>query len=96
MTNYRVDSARVTQAAGAVQASASAISQEADRMMRQLLDLQGSWEGQGASSFQHVVNDWRATQERVRAALEDIQQALSAVGRNYAEAEASAVKMFTG
>jgi len=96
MTNYRVDSAQVAQAAAAVQASATTISGEVDRMMRQLIDLQNSWQGQGATAFQQVVGDWRTTQERVRAVLSDIEQALAAAGRNYAEAEATAVRMFAG
>ncbi|WP_088289524.1 MULTISPECIES: WXG100 family type VII secretion target [unclassified Kineosporia] len=95
MTQFQVDSAQVAQASAAVHASAAQIGTEVDRMMRNLLDLQGSWRGQASSSFQHVVSDWRATQERVRAVLEEIQQALSTAGRQYAEAEESAVRMFS-
>jgi 6 kDa early secretory antigenic target len=95
MTRFEVDSAAVAQAGAAVQASAGQISTEVDRMTRHLIDLQNSWKGQAASSFQHVVTDWRATQERVRMALEEIQRALSAVGQQYAQAEDTAVRMFT-
>jgi 6 kDa early secretory antigenic target len=95
MTQFQVDSAQVAQASAAVHASAAQIGTEVDRMMRNLLDLQGSWRGQASSSFQHVVSDWRATQERVRAVLEEIQLALSTAGRQYAEAEESAVRMFS-
>ncbi len=96
MTRFEVDSAQVTQASTAVQASAQQIGAEVDRMMRHLLDLQAGWQGQAATSFQHVVTEWRATQERVRSTLEEIQAALAAAGRQYAEVEASAVRMFTG
>jgi WXG100 family type VII secretion target len=95
MSQFQVDSAQVAQASAAVHASAAQIGTEVDRMMRNLLDLQGSWRGQASSSFQHVVSDWRATQERVRAVLEEIQQALTTAGRQYAEAEESAVRMFS-
>ena len=95
MSQFQVDSAQVAQASAAVHASAAQIGTEVDRMMRNLLDLQGSWQGQASSSFQHVVSDWRATQERVRAVLEEIQQALATAGRQYAEAEESAVRMFS-
>ena len=96
MTRFEVDSAQVAQASGAVRASAQRIGTEVDQMMRHLLDLQGSWRGQAASSFQQVVADWRATQERVRASLEEIQRALAVAGQNYAEAEEAAARIFAG
>ena len=94
MSRYEVDSAQVAQAAVAVQKSAQQIGTEVDGMMRHLLELQSSWRGQAASSFQHVVTDWRATQERVRASLEEIQRALTVAGQQYAQAEDSAARMF--
>lgn len=94
MSRYEVDSDQVARASAAVQASASHIRTEVDGMMRHLLELQGSWKGQAAASFQHVVTDWRATQERVRAGLEEIQQALALAGQQYAEAELAAARMF--
>ncbi len=94
MTQFQVDSAHVAQASAAVHASAAQIGTEVDRMMRHLLDLQGSWKGQASASFQHVVSDWRATQERVRVVLEEIQQALALAGRQYEEAEDAALRMF--
>lgn len=94
MSRYEVDSAQVAQAATAVQKSAHEIGVEVDGMMRHLLDLQNSWRGQAASSFQHVVGDWRATQERVKASLEQIQKALTVAGQQYAQAEDAAARMF--
>lgn len=94
MSRYEVDSEQVARASGAVQTSAGRISGEVDGMMRHLLDLQNSWKGQAATSFQHVVTDWRATQERVRASLEEIQRALAVAGQQYAQAEDAATRMF--
>ena len=94
MSRYEVDSAQVASASAAVSTSAAQLSAEVDRMMRHLLDLQSSWKGQAASSFQHVVADWRATQERVRASLEEIQRALATAGQQYAQAEEAAARMF--
>ncbi len=91
---YEVDSAAVTAASGAIDASAQQIRAEVDRMMRHLIDLQGTWQGQAATSFQGVVADWRGTQERVRAGLEEIQRALAAAGRQYAEVETATAAMF--
>ncbi|GAA4960755.1 WXG100 family type VII secretion target [Kineococcus glutinatus] len=95
MSRFEVDSALVSQASAAVQGSAAAITGEVDRMMRNLLDLQSSWRGQAATGFQGVVVEWRATQERVRQSLEDIQRALAAAGQQYAEVEAANVRMFS-
>ena len=91
---YEVDSAQVLQAGTAVQASSEQIREEVDRMMRHLLDLQGSWRGQAAMSFQGVVSDWQATQERVRTSVDEIQRALAVAGRQYAEVESATAAMF--
>lgn len=94
MSRFEVDSARVAQASAAVTSSVGSINSEVDRMMRNLLDLQNSWKGQAASQFQHVVTDWRATQERVRQSLEEISHALNAAGQQYAEVEQANARMF--
>jgi WXG100 family type VII secretion target len=96
MTRFDVDSAQVSQASAAVRASAQQIGTEVDGMMRRLLELQSGWHGQAATSFQHVVAEWRITQDRVKQALDEICTALSATGQQYEEAEASAVRMFRG
>ena len=95
MSRFEVDAAQVASASAAVQGSIGSISAEVDAMMRHLLDLQGSWQGQAAASFQGVVAEWRGTQERVRASLEEINRALAAAGQSYAEVEAGAVRMFS-
>lgn len=94
MSRFEVDSAQVQQASAAVRGSSAALAGEVDRMMRHLLDLQSSWKGQASSQFQQVVTDWRATQERVRASLEEINGALAAAGSSYAEVEARNARMF--
>ena len=50
--------------------------------------------GHAASSFQVLVSLWGATLDRVRLALEDGQRALATAGRNYADAEDAAARMF--
>ena len=81
MSRYEVDSAQVLTASAAVQASAGQIGSEVDRMMKHLLELQAGWKGQASASFQSVVTEWRGTQERVRASLEEIQRALAELMR---------------
>ena len=96
MSRYEVDSTQVAAASAAVQTSVQELGGEVDRMMRHLLELQATWKGSAATSFQHVVTDWRATQERVRATLEEIQRALAVAGRQYEDAESAATRMFAG
>ena len=95
MSRFQVDSGAVEGASGAVATSASTIATEVDAMMRHLLDLQGSWQGQASASFQGVVAQWRGTQEQVRASLESIGQALASTGRTYEAAEADALRAFS-
>ena len=96
MSRFEVDSTQVAAASAAVQMSVQELADEVDRMMRRLLELQASWKGSAATSFQHVVTDWRSTQERVRLTLEEIQRALAVAGRQYEDAETAATRMFTG
>ena len=95
MSRFEVDSAQVGTASTAVRGSVATINAEVDRMMRNLLDLQGSWKGQAASQFQVVVEDWRATQDRVRTSLEHISTALAHAASTYAEAEQANARMFS-
>ena len=95
MSRFEVDSAQVSQASGAVKGSIVAISAEVERMMRNLMDLQGSWKGQASDQFQYVVGDWRATQERVRQSLEQINGALMSAAASYAEVEQQNARMFS-
>ena len=95
MSRFEVDSARVAQASGAVAASAGNIAAEVEGMVRHLLDLESCWKGQAASGFQALSAQWRATQDRVRISLEDIQRALEQAGRQYADVEAANARMFS-
>ncbi|GAB2699732.1 WXG100 family type VII secretion target [Thalassiella azotivora] len=94
MSRFEVDSARVAETSTAVKGSIVALSGEVDRMMRHLVDLQGCWKGQAADQFQYVVNDWRATQERVRQSLEQVNTALAAAAAGYADVEQQNLRMF--
>lgn len=95
MSRFQVDSTAVEGASTAVAASASALGAEVDTMMSHLLDLQSTWQGQAAASFQDVVVGWRSTQQQVHASLEQIGQALAVTGRSYEAAEADAVRAFS-
>lgn len=94
MSRFEVDSERVAQSSAQVKQSVGTVTSEVDRMMKNLLDLQNSWKGQAASSFQVVVSDWKGLQERVRQSLEEINLALDTAGQQYAEVEARNTQMF--
>ena len=51
--------------------------------------------GTASVQFQGVVAQWRGTQQQVRASLDSIGQVLGAAGTQYADAEASATRMFS-
>jgi len=95
MSQFQVDSAAVTAASGAVRQSAEQLGAEVTAMMRNLLTLQASWQGQAAVSFQQVIQQWQATQNQVKASLEQIQAALAITGRSYEEAESAAIRAFS-
>jgi 6 kDa early secretory antigenic target len=94
MSRFEVDSARVSETSTAVRGSIVTITAEVDRMMKNLLDLQGSWKGQAADQFQYLANDWRSTQDRVKQSLEQINEALQSAAMSYADVEQSNARMF--
>lgn len=95
MTRYQVDSEAVLGASGAVHASIGRIRAEVASLHSQLVNLQDSWSGQAASSFQSVLTEWRATQQRVEENLAAINQALTQAAQQYAEAEQYNARLFT-
>lgn len=95
MSRFEVDSAAVQGASASVRSSAVAVSTEVDRMMRHLLELQSSWKGSASSQFSACVDDWRATQEKVRQSLEQISVALGNAATNYNDVEQANTRMFS-
>ncbi len=94
MTRFEVDSAQVAGAATAARASGGVIHGEVAAMLRHLSELQGTWRGGAAATFEGLIAEWRATQVQVEASLEHITQALDAAARQYADAELAATRLF--
>lgn len=94
MTRYQVDSDAVLGATNAVRASASRIQGEVSSLHAQLVNLQGSWSGQAATSFQSVLSEWKATQHRVEENLASLNQALTQAAQQYAEIEQNNARLF--
>lgn len=93
---FQVDAGEVERAAVLVAASSDAISQEVESMMSHLNQLQGTWRGSAAASFQDVALQWRQTQAHVEESLMNIRQALNASAQQYQAAEEAALRMFSG
>ena len=92
---FQVDTERIAAAAGDIARISAEIEGQVGVMMARLSGLQDAWTGSASSRFHTVVADWRGTQQQVRASLDSIGQVLGAAGTQYAEAEATATRMFS-
>lgn len=86
---FAVDTARIAGASGDIERIAASIEAEVRSMMAKLTGLQDCWRGSAAGSFQSVTQDWSATQERVRASLQQISTTLRLAGQDYEQVEAT-------
>jgi WXG100 family type VII secretion target len=94
MTRYQVDSEAVFGATAAVRGSMNRIQGEVSGLSAQLVNLQGSWTGQAASSFQSVFEEWKATQQRLEENLAALNQALTQAAQQYTDIEQSNARLF--
>ncbi len=95
MAQFNVNSDDLALKSTAVKGSVDRIRMEVDAMKRNLLDLQSTWTGSAATSFQSLLQEWHATELKVEASLESINAALSVAASQYAEAEEANTRMFT-
>lgn len=95
MAQFNVDSEVLQLKSAAVRGSVERIRAEVETMQRGLQDLQGSWTGAAATTFQGLIVDWRGTQMKVETSLESINTALSTAATQYAQAEQANTRMFT-
>ena len=94
-TQFQVDTERIQAASADIQRISAEIDGQVNAMMARLVGLQDAWTGTASARFQGVVGEWQGTQRQVRASLDSIGSVLAAAGAQYAETEASAVRMFT-
>jgi WXG100 family type VII secretion target len=94
MTHFSVDSEQVLAANATIQSTISRISSEADTLLAQLQNLQSSWTGVAANSFQDLVIRWRATASTVDSQLGELGTALGIAAAQYAEIEYSNQRLF--
>ena len=74
--------------------SGETIRTEVAALVGSLQALDGTWQGQASAAFAGVLTQWRSAQAQVEAALTSLTQALSAAATGYADAEATAARMF--
>ena len=94
MTNFSVDSEQVMAANVAIQNTISRLANESDTLHVQLQNLQGSWTGLAANSFQELALRWRATAASVDEQLGELGTALSVAAAQYSEIEYSNQRLF--
>jgi len=91
---FSVDSDAVLSSTSVVRGTIDRLQGEANALMSQLTQLQGSWTGAAAVAFQSTVEQWRMTQRTVEESLGGINAALATAGRQYAEAEQASMSLF--
>ncbi|HBO54968.1 WXG100 family type VII secretion target [Janibacter terrae] len=62
-------------------------------MMSRLISLQDEWQGDASTSFQDLINDWRATQRTVKESLDEISRALGEASESYSTTETGVTGM---
>jgi len=94
MTTFTVDTEAVLVATNAVRGTADRLQAESAAMMSQLTQLQSSWTGQAAASFQLCADQWRTAQAQLEQALSSISVALGNAASQYADAEQYSASLF--
>ena len=91
---YHVDSDEVAAAATRAARSGEAIRAEVGALVANLHALEGTWQGSASAAFVGVLAQWHGAQAQVETALTSLTQALGAAATGYADAEATAARMF--
>ena len=94
-SHFAVDTARIAAASGDIERIAGSIESEVRAMMATLVGLQDCWQGTASARFQAVMQDWRATEERVTASLQQVSATLRLTGQDYEEVEQANRMRFT-
>ena len=94
MTRILVDSEQVLATNTVVQATIEKLQTDVNTLHSQLVNLQSSWQGQAANSFQELASKWRTTAGLVQQLLGDIGQALALAAKQYSEIEAVNQRLF--
>lgn len=96
MTRFLVDSQEVLATNSVVQATIQKLQGDVETLHAQLINLQGSWQGVAANSFQELAGRWRGTAAVVQQQLSEIGQALTLAANQYNEIELANQRLFLG
>ena len=91
---FQVNTERIQAASGDIASISAELESLTATMLSRLTALQDAWTGSASARFQGVVQEWRDTQQQVKASLDSIGTALGQAGTHYAEAEAANERMF--
>lgn len=94
-STFAVDTSRIAAASGDIQRIATQIEGDVRAMMARLNGLQDCWRGAAAGNFASITQQWSATQEQVRASLQQISVALKTASDDYELVEQANRQRFT-
>lgn len=94
MTQFTVDSEQVMAANGAIQQTIARLQGEVDTLHSQLINLNSSWTGLAANSFQELATRWRQTAASVEGQLGELGNALAHAANQYSEIEYANQRLF--
>ena len=95
MSIITVDTDQLQVKSANVKATVDRISADVQAMKHGLDELQATWRGSAATSFQALVAEWTLTQGKVEASLASINLALSSAADTYAQAEQGNAQRFS-
>lgn len=87
MATFTVDTTQVANSASDVTRISEDVETSVASMMSRLISLQNEWKGDASTSFQDLINDWRATQRTVKESLDEIGRALNEASQTYDSSE---------
>ena len=93
--HFAVDTARIAAASGDIERIAGSVEAEVRAMMATLVALQDCWQGSASGRFQAVMQDWKATEERVTTSLQQVSSTLRLTGQDYEQVEQANQMRFT-
>ncbi|MFK0074332.1 WXG100 family type VII secretion target [Arthrobacter woluwensis] len=94
MSVISVDTELLHLQSGRVRGTMERISADIRAMNQGLTALQGSWRGNASASFQSLVAEWAATQNRVEASMAAINSALAQAAAQYRDVELTNAQRF--
>ncbi|ALD63018.1 WXG100 family type VII secretion target [Glutamicibacter soli] len=94
MSTFSTNTGEMQAKSQAVMGTIDRLRSEVATMQMNLDQLQGTWHGSAAASFQAIVAEWRSTHLRIEEALGNIATALHHASAQYEEVEQVNTSLF--